>query len=636
MRITLEKNLAFADQPKPILYKDIPDQIKPRKAIKPLEKAALELNLNLSVLPGSRLEAVLERDNRVKLRLENFAVGKHVFPPDIKSIGIDSLGNKSERFNKALETDALLPDHLDFQPVLPTLPEQLRVPPFFRSVMQKEDWQRGNPATTVFPPDNRMVFSDTSYPWCTCGRVDSPLSQASGVMVGPRHLLTASHCVQWNSDGSAGWLRFRPAYFAPSAPFGDAWAVWIYYKMKVTGPTIDWVEGMYDYVVCVLDRYIGNWTGWMGAKGYTDAWDGGAYWSHIGYPGDLTSGNRPTFQGGIALDGSWWQADSHEAMSHRGDVWPGQSGGPFFGWWGGMPYVVAVQSSHNANENNASGGQDIIFPGRKTYPRLLIKRIFVSGRGNEGTKLEGFAARATVEGITSEPVIYGKPLFLAVNAAAENIGRLDADGRIDRTRPDYQDYFRARLSGFSVPELPLPKDNKYLPAAVRVQAAEVRAELTLDPDSFLLDVTVDGRNLVGDYQGRPEPEDLIQEIVREALAELDLISLNYRLRGVGKELSMELHSNLDDVVRERIKAVIGRKLEEFVTALRARVEAKLRAKQAELNGKLNQNRREMEAKLQGLQEKMKLQNQDFEALKKKFEAELGKDKGKLKLPGLDF
>jgi len=298
--------------------------------------------------------------------------------------------------------------------------------------------------------------------------------------------------------------------------------------------------------------------------------------------------------------------------------------------------MAPVKVVNPPKAKHVRGGQDIIFPGRKTYPRLLIKRIFVSGRGNEGTKLEGFAARATVEGITSEPVIYGKPLFLAVNAAAENIGRLDADGRIDRTRPDYQDYFRARLSGFSVPELPLPKDNKYLPAAVRVQSAEVRAELTLDPDSFLLDVTVDGRNLVGDYQGRPEPEDLIQEIVREALAELDLISLNYRLRGVGKELSMELHSNLDDVVRERIKAVIGRKLEEFVTALRARVEAKLRAKQAELNGKLNQNRREMEAKLQGLQEKMKLQNQDFEALKKKFEAELGKDKGKLKLPGLDF
>jgi hypothetical protein len=151
-------------------------------------------------------------------------------------------------------------------------------------------------------------------------------------------------------------------FFDGSAPFGDTWGTWVYHKRKVTGPTIDWFEGQYDYVCVVLNNNIGNLTGWMGARGYTDSWDGGNYWSHIGYPGDLTSGNRPTFEGGVSLDGSFWQLDSHEAMSHRGDVWPGQSGGPFFGWWAGDvgPRAVAVQSSQNASENNASGGQDMV------------------------------------------------------------------------------------------------------------------------------------------------------------------------------------------------------------------------------------------------------------------------------------
>ncbi|NML45429.1 hypothetical protein HHL11_16875 [Ramlibacter sp. G-1-2-2] len=188
------------------------------------------------------------------------------------------------------------------------------------------------------------------------------LGQGSGVMVGPRHLLTVSHVIQWNNDGTAGWVRFTPSYFDGSAPFGVAWAVMTYSKYKVVGPTVDFIEGMYDYVCCVLEHPIGNLTGWMGAKGYTDGWDGGAYWSHIGYPGDLTGGNRPTYQGGIPLDGYWWEFDSHEAMSHYADAWPGQSGGPFFGWWNGesWPSVVATQSSQNSSENNASGGQDLV------------------------------------------------------------------------------------------------------------------------------------------------------------------------------------------------------------------------------------------------------------------------------------
>jgi hypothetical protein len=175
-------------------------------------------------------------------------------------------------------------------------------------------------------------------------------------------MLTVSHVIQWLSGGGAGWVRFRPMVFDGSAPFGEAWGTWVYYKSKVTGPTIDWFEGQYDYVCVVLNNNIGNLTGWMGARGYTDAWDGGNYWSHIGYPGDLTGGNRPTFEGSISLDGSFWQFDSHEAMSHRGDVWPGQSGGPFFGWWSGDvgPRAVAVQSSQNSSENNASGGQDLV------------------------------------------------------------------------------------------------------------------------------------------------------------------------------------------------------------------------------------------------------------------------------------
>ena len=98
-------------------------------------------------------------------------------------------------------------------------------------------------------------------------RVDSPGGFGSGVMVGPRHLLTVSHIVQWLPNNQAGWIRFRPAFFDGSAPFGEAWATWTYYKYKVSGPTIDWIEGMYDYVCVVLNWPIGNLTGRIGSRG---------------------------------------------------------------------------------------------------------------------------------------------------------------------------------------------------------------------------------------------------------------------------------------------------------------------------------------------------------------------------------
>src|SRR3546814_5933972 len=93
---------------------------------------------------------------------------------------------------------------------------------------------------------------------------------------------------------TAGWVRFRPSFFDGNAPFGEAWATRWYAFRKVTGPTIDSAEAREDYVVLVLDRRIGETCGWLGSRTYSDSWDGGSYWRHIGYPGDLAGGQRPS------------------------------------------------------------------------------------------------------------------------------------------------------------------------------------------------------------------------------------------------------------------------------------------------------------------------------------------------------
>jgi len=41
----------------------------------------------------------------------------------------------------------------------------------------------------------------------------------------------------------------------------------------VIGPTVDSTEKQFDFVVVVLDQWIGERTGWMGSRSYTDYWD---------------------------------------------------------------------------------------------------------------------------------------------------------------------------------------------------------------------------------------------------------------------------------------------------------------------------------------------------------------------------
>lgn len=215
---------------------------------------------------------------------------------------------------------------------------------------------------TVFGPDNRWVFQDSSYPFATVGRIDTPRGSCTGTMVGPRHVLTASHCIQWNNDNTTGWVRFRPALYNTSAPFGDAWAATTYWYRQVDtdgdGLASD-SETAFDFVVIVLDRYLGNSTGWMGSKTYSTGWNGGASWANVGYPGDLGGAVKPVFQNGCSVSGTanyCWSSWCSVQLQTQCDTNHGQSGGPLYGTFSGSPSVIGVVSAGNNVTNKFAGG----------------------------------------------------------------------------------------------------------------------------------------------------------------------------------------------------------------------------------------------------------------------------------------
>lgn len=373
--------------PAPLTEAQLKRKVRARPALKKPGKVTLQLDMMVTGTPTvsyrtTRLGRSLIKRPRsatrsgsgtaLQIEIEGAELGTRVFRPAIpgRRIPLPKLTARMRRdaLQGLPDLDGYLPDHLPLQPVPPPLDKALRVRPFVDALSRGRQQRM---ATTVFAPEDRYTFSDTAFPWCTMGRVDTAGGWASGALVGPRHLLTCSHAMVWLSGNSAGWVRFRPSFFDGDAPFGEAWATRWYAFRKVTGPTIDSTESREDYVVLVLDRRIGDTCGWIGSRTYSESWDGGSYWRHIGYPGDLAGGQRPSYERDIPLDGR--NSASHREVWHRGDVWPGQSGGPFFAWWDGeaWPRVVCVQSWQNSQRNGASGGSrlvDLIIRARNDFP----------------------------------------------------------------------------------------------------------------------------------------------------------------------------------------------------------------------------------------------------------------------------
>lgn len=244
----------------------------------------------------------------------------------------------------------------------------------------------------VYPPDGRHVFKDTTYPWRACGRVTTSRGEGAGALVGPRHILTASHVVAWNSS-DAGWLLFQPDYYDGDVfPSSYAQVTYYYEKLGTPGGEYDVAE---DYVVCVLRERLGEELGWLGTTTYADNWDGGSYWSHVGYPDDVGGGTRPAWELWFSIANSWHPGFFEEGAGLDIETFAslnhGDSGGPIFGWWkdggphGGTPagpYIVAVVSSQGTLDpvitdwqlrtgNWLAGGSelpDLVNQARQDYP----------------------------------------------------------------------------------------------------------------------------------------------------------------------------------------------------------------------------------------------------------------------------
>lgn len=197
--------------------------------------------------------------------------------------------------------------------------------------------------------DDRRVYQDTSYPWVCICRVTSGGKVGSGVLIGPRHVLTASHVIDW----SAGWAVVEVHRFDAGFVGGSCCSrLSAFTKIgKVETSTVD-----EDYAVLTTFDRLGDQFGYMGARTYDSSWDDEPLWRTLGYPQDLSNGMRPVYERDFHLDEDELDLGEGRAMTCGADLMKGHSGGPIFGFWPAGPYVVAVVSAQGDDDNNYCAG----------------------------------------------------------------------------------------------------------------------------------------------------------------------------------------------------------------------------------------------------------------------------------------
>jgi V8-like Glu-specific endopeptidase len=278
-------------------------------------------------------------------------------PPRCELFPLEKPARPSRRVR---DEDGYRPPWVEMRPV----PRTIRRPPPNKVFRGDEELE----PLTVFPPDGRHVYFDTSYPWGSICNVVTPLGFGSGVLIGHRHVLTASHLIDWNNPGGS-----VSAHRADGFTLGTALISGIYWWTKVGKITSSNVDE--DYVVLVLNNKLGDKVGYLGYRTYDSSWDGKPWWKTIGYPVDVGGGLQPVVEHDFKLDEDDFDFGPARAISTEdGDFMPGQSGSPVFTWFKSSPtpkVVAVVSAAEKSGPNYSAGGTwltELIAYARKHSP----------------------------------------------------------------------------------------------------------------------------------------------------------------------------------------------------------------------------------------------------------------------------
>ena len=233
----------------------------------------------------------------------------------------------------------------------------------------------------VFGSDDRQVYYPSGYPWQCIGRIfswndamnDSPAWSGSGVLLGPRVVLTAGHVVPW--DAKTWKMLFVPAYYDGGSIIGSGTSSW---TSDCHGWSVSYysrIPNAFDMAVLRLYEPLGDSLGYFGAKVYSNKWSDIRYFNLTGYPGAVASGERPSYQPGIPVIDADADGDA-VVLEHEGDATPGDSGAPFWATWSdGFPYAIGTisggEKTSEEDDNIAAGGKamiDLINWARSNWP----------------------------------------------------------------------------------------------------------------------------------------------------------------------------------------------------------------------------------------------------------------------------
>ncbi len=273
-----------------------------------------------------------------------------------------------------------------------------------------------------------------------------------------------------------------------------------------------------------------------------------------------------------------------------------------------------------------SEGVVVHFPEERSYPKLWIKEVLVSGGSDSSRDPDYFYASGTIRNITNNQKLTGEPLTANLEAKKGTRTAASLQASFDRRQDVPRDQYRVDVSGIRVGDLSLGS-SAFLPS--RISNAVARAEVTVDVPGNKLESSAKVSFASLDITFDKDPASAVERLTRDVLASVRSFFVNLRLwRKDSGELDMAFATDLDDQLAARARSVIGAEVARLRSEIQQRVEAQISQKRRDIERLYAQKRAEVQSRLSSLERDIRSAVASVETKRKELEQRVEQEKKK--------
>ncbi len=267
--------------------------------------------------------------------------------------------------------------------------------------------------------------------------------------------------------------------------------------------------------------------------------------------------------------------------------------------WMKLARKYMPSNAKGVQQNEARRGRVVHFLKENTYPSVLVRKLALSGELGLDAPLEYSGA---IEGLTTQPRIYGRPTVVMVKGGA-GARRLDFKASVDASGAQIKTDSRLLYAGMPVKELLLGSPSSFM---LKITGASASFDAALKTDGQQLDGKASMRLAGASF--KPQADGIKSAPLRSALessfAGISSALIGAEITGTIKAPGLSVNTDLASGLSKAFAGVMGAEVKKAQDAAQKKIDEALQPYRSKLDGLAASKEAELGARLKDTEGKL--------------------------------